>query len=345
MNSHQNLCCSHCRKRVTCVSVFLPRPPYHIELSISAHTMTQSTTSSESAFTTNDGIRLIYEHRSPSTASPTSSHPTIVLIHGWSGSSQAFVRNFDALSRDFPVIRYDQRGHGDSDASAHGLRVSRLSMDLYELLSHLHDRGAVSEKGVVLVGCSLGSAVIWSFVEQFGLKSLSIRGCVFVDQAPFQQYSADGSWTLGSNGLFSDSALETFCTQLLAFPEQAHRGTVHACLTREPTPEEVAFFAGEAAKARPDVLANLMRDHNKNDWRMTTALVTCRTMVVVGGASKIFPPEGVRAAAELMPDVVVEELESGSHWVYYEEAEWFNAKLAGFVRGIGTEREGEGEKQ
>lgn len=237
-------------------------------------------------------------------------------------------------------MRYDQRAHGDSDASAHGLRIARLSMDLYELLLHLHERGLLNEEsGVVLVGCSLGSAVIWSFVEQFGLNfsKINIRGCVFVDQAPYQQYSADGSWTLGSNGLFSDSALETFCTQLLAFPDQAHHGTVHACLTREPTPEEVAFFAGEAAKARPDVLANLMRDHNKNDWRMTTALVTCRSMVVVGGASKIFPPDGVRAAADLMPDVVVEELDNGSHWVYYEDAAWFNRILTEFVRGIGSD--------
>eukprot|EP00955_Chlamydomonas_euryale_P049258 354212-Chlamydomonas_euryale.AAC.9 len=41
--------------------------------------------------------------------------------------------------------------------------------------------------GAVLVGTSMGCAVIWSMHEIFGLRRSGLaRGCVFVDQAPLQ---------------------------------------------------------------------------------------------------------------------------------------------------------------
>lgn len=266
-------------------------------------------------FETNDNTRLYYEDRGQGFP--------VILIHGWSGSSRSFDHNIEKLSETMRVIRYDQRGHGLSEATEHGARVSRLSMDLQNLLTHLQI------KRVALIGCSLGCAVIWNFIELFGMTQ--IAATIFVDQSPYQLYTSDGTWKLGANGLFSYSALIQFCSNLQHNPETAHRNTVQACLTRSPTAQDYSFFVDESMKASVDFLSRLMFDHNNNDWRNALKLVTCRSLVIVGGATKVFAKEGVAYSAKIMPQAELITFENGSHWMYYEEPDRFNQVVCDFL--------------
>lgn len=266
---------------------------------------------------TNDGVRLYFEC--------AGTGPPLILIHGWSGSSQFFSRNFLPLAASFRVIRYDLRGHGASDKPAHGFHVARLAADLLAVLEHLGlERAAV-------LGCSLGCAVIWSFVELFGTVRLS--AALFVDQSPYQLYAPDGSWTLGSKGLYSAAAVAYLSAMLKSQPEACHAGTVGACMSREATDAERELFVKEGLKADGGFLGRLMEDHNNIDWRASLKLVTCPALVFAGERSKIFPVEGVAYAAKAMPDAALEVFESG-HWLYYEEAERFNSVVTAFLERV-----------
>jgi pimeloyl-ACP methyl ester carboxylesterase len=64
------------------------------------------------------------------------------------------------------VYAYDQRFHGDSDSPSHGFHVARLAADLRDFLT------ALELTDVTVVGSSMGCAVIWSYVELFGLQRL-----------------------------------------------------------------------------------------------------------------------------------------------------------------------------
>ena len=55
----------------------------------------------------------------------------------------------------------------------------------------------------MVVGTSLGCAVIWAYVELYGEASLG--KLVFVDQAPSQWVLPD--WRLGSKGIFDAASL------------------------------------------------------------------------------------------------------------------------------------------
>lgn len=272
-----------------------------------------------SFFLANDGARLYYEE--------AGTGPPLVLIHGWSGSSAMFTRNAAPLATRFRTIRMDLRGHGRSETTRHGARVPRLAMDLSNLLDHLR-----LESGVAMLGCSLGCAVIWAFVELFG--NSRVRAVVLVDQSPYQMYAADGSWQLGSNGLYSEAALAHLCALLHVAPDACHDGTVDACLTDVATADERSFFVGEARKAHGWFLAKLMQNHNHNDWRDVLPRVTAPALVVAGGKSKIFPVEGVAYAATAMPNGRLETFENGSHWLYYEEAERFNRLITDFLMEV-----------
>jgi hypothetical protein len=52
---------------------------------------------SPEAFTTSDGVRIVYERHGAPAA------PVVVLIHGWSGSRQYFIRNIPQLAREVHV--------------------------------------------------------------------------------------------------------------------------------------------------------------------------------------------------------------------------------------------------
>jgi pimeloyl-ACP methyl ester carboxylesterase len=70
------------------------------------------------------------------------------------------------------VYAYDQRFHGDSDSPSHGFHVARLAADLRDFLT------ALELTDVTVVGSSMGCAVIWSYIELFGLQRL--KQAVFV---------------------------------------------------------------------------------------------------------------------------------------------------------------------
>src|SRR6266403_2338545 len=73
----------------------------------------------------------------------------------------------------------------ESQKVSYGLRISRLSKDLYELLTEL------DLNNVAVLGHSMGSSVIWCYIDLFGPERLS--KIILVDQPPF--VTSDPHWT------------------------------------------------------------------------------------------------------------------------------------------------------
>jgi non-heme chloroperoxidase len=120
-------------------------------------------------FITSDGVNLSYIRQG-------SGRP-IVLLHGWSQCAEEFKYQIEPLSARYDVIAFDQRSHGESQKVSYGLKISRLSKDLYEFLNEL------DLNDVALLGHSMGSSVIWCYVDLFGPERLS--KIILVDQSPF----------------------------------------------------------------------------------------------------------------------------------------------------------------
>lgn len=63
----------------------------------------------------------------------------ILLLHGGGGSSErSWPKEYDALARDFMVIKMDSRGHGRSSDGAGPLTYGRLAADVVRILDHLN---------------------------------------------------------------------------------------------------------------------------------------------------------------------------------------------------------------
>lgn len=86
---------------------------------------------------------------------------TLVFIHGLSDSLIYWEFLASNLKRDYQVLRYDLRGHGDCELGDDEITMDTYVGDLYNLLSELNI------DDVVLVGFSLGGAIALDFAVKY----------------------------------------------------------------------------------------------------------------------------------------------------------------------------------
>ncbi len=159
-----------------------------------------------SFFNLRNGGRLYYEDTG-------AGKKTIIMLHGWTSTSGIFSRSVPEISKAARCIVYDQRGHGKSrslniradfnaeanmDTNMHttmntnmhttvDTTMDTLAADLKELIEglDLHD--------VVLLGWSMGAAVIMNYIALYGCHEL--RQIILCDMSPKQ--INDDEWKLG----------------------------------------------------------------------------------------------------------------------------------------------------
>ncbi|KAI4686130.1 uncharacterized protein J4E88_003967 [Alternaria novae-zelandiae] len=294
--------------------------------------------------TANDGIHLHYETYGSSGAAP------LILLHGFTGSGAVFKRNVAALAKAHHVIIPDLRGHGDSGKPKAGYNVARLAMDLKNLIEFFGFRDGT----IKAIGTSLGAAILWSYSELFTTGAFSHM--VFVDQAPLQNYLEDWGPEFGNLGCNNLEALNAMQKTLIANPNEAHLGTIAACLgyRSHPRPrdpqldsaqweDDEAFFLAEALKGDGWWYGKLMADHTANDWRHPIAHAfgpesgsETKVLVVASSRSGCFPAAGPLKVVELVNGGEKEGLAKGvtvdwgGHWCYWEKPEMFNALVIDF---------------
>ena len=261
----------------------------------------------------------------------------------------------------YHTIALDLRGHGKSDKPAFGHHVSRLAMDLRNLIDHLK----LPLGKIAGVGASLGCAVLWSYLELFGASTFS--DLVFVDQSPYQNYAVDGSWgpRHASKGCNSAATLADLQTQIVTNPETFYKGMQETCLayrshpvsadivTDEQRIADEAYILDIAKKGNPTWYGKLMADHTNLDWReaiahtlseeaMAREACHTRILVVASSRSGCFNPEGPLEVVQILEranrrpntdgsSVKGVTVDWGGHWLYWENATKFNQLLHEFL--------------
>ncbi|KAJ4292533.1 hypothetical protein N0V90_009196 [Kalmusia sp. IMI 367209] len=302
----------------------------------------------------NDGCKLAFQSSLPfllaSTTEPRYNRLTL-LVHGFSGSSSYFQHNVDALSRSSWVIAIDLRGHGNSGRPKGGYHVARLATDLKELVAHV--RNHAPEVKIVPVGCSIGAAILWTYVELFG--DTDFEGMVFVDQAPLQDRSVFDAWdeSKAHRGCFDERSMLVAQKAWIDEPENAFKGLVADCLgyrynplptddlSEERKSRDEEFFTSQSRRCDTTWLARLLADHTRYDHREACELIKVPVLVMAGKRTGCFPLEGMKETIRRVEqgrkrrgdeDGVARwsEYESG-HWLFWEEPEKFNKEISEFV--------------
>lgn len=120
----------------------------------------------ETTVRTRDGVTLHVEIDEPTT--PRAGAPTVVLLHGFTLSSRAWVLQRRALTEaGYRVVSYDHRGHGRSGQSdKEHATIEQLGHDLRLVLQRVVDVIA-PQTPVVLIGHSMGGMTLMAFGESY----------------------------------------------------------------------------------------------------------------------------------------------------------------------------------
>ena len=262
---------------------------------------------------TNDGVQIYYQVKGEGKA--------LLLLPGWTCSTRFFDKNAEVLSQTCKVILMDFRGHGQSEKVDHGHRIARYAMDVKNLLDYLE------LEDVTALGWSMGSAVLWSYLELFGQDR--IKKLICVDQAPLQYTGPDWAW--GQNGCYDVEMFIRLCADLKYAHKDCAVGTVYGCMHRQPTEDELQFLSAEILNCPATVAIEIMRDHTNLDWRDFVKRIDVPALVCVARQSKVFDWQGSAWVGENIKGAKTVFLEESGHMLFWEEPDKFNQVVAEFV--------------
>jgi esterase len=264
-------------------------------------------------FITVNGLRLHYlDWGSPE-------KPPFIMLHGISRVAHQFDHLAPWFQADYHVIALDMRGHGDSAWSPEGAYlVEDYVRDLEAMVDQLNLRG------ITLLGNSTGGRVVQVYA---GLHPDRVERLISEDVGPERTTDIAAAFTRQveqeANGWASEE-------ELLASLRKSNSKTPEAIL---------AAYAHFGSKKRADGRIEWKRDPALAKGFVPTELwrfvekIQCPTLYILGGSSRIVPPESQTRLMQTLPNVRIEIMPGLGHYPDQENTADFVRIVKAFLAG------------
>ncbi|NYH80053.1 pimeloyl-ACP methyl ester carboxylesterase [Actinopolyspora biskrensis] len=290
----------------------------------------------ESTLTTSDGVELAVDESGDPHAPIT-----VLLVHGWTLSRRTWDRVMEGLpgsvGSSVRVVRFDHRGHGDSDPSPRGTaEIARCADDVAELIA---DR--VPAGPVVIAGHSMGGMTIMALAERHPrLMAERVRGVALIATSSGGLAAPD----LGLPGPVAAvfNAGERKLRSVLARSERGRVGDRSAWMRpglrwllfgSGASGSDVAMSAEWVAKCHPASFAGFresLAEHERGD--ALDALPEVPTVVLAGLADRLCPLPHARVMSERLPRAGFFVYAGAGHMLPLERAEEVTDRIADVTR-------------
>lgn len=240
---------------------------------------------------------------------------TVVLINGLADDLTTWVYQVDALvSAGYRVLRFDNRGIGESSKPAGPYTTELFAQDAKALVEHL---------GITdfhLMGVSMGGMIAQEYALAYpgDLRSLTLA-CTYAAPGPFcsRMFSlwADTAPIMGVPAVMRDVTLWAFTQGFFAEREG-----------------ELAEFETAMAYMNQPTAAYLAQLHSirHHDTVDRLSLITTRTLVLAGEEDILIPVHLSRALHELIPGSAFATTRGG-HGCIWEFPDPFNEQFISFI--------------
>jgi non-heme chloroperoxidase len=244
--------------------------------------------------------------------------PEILFIHGFSQSHLSWIKqvtNGD-LAREFHMVTYDLRGHGNSDKPLEPERYKTGKYWADELQAVMDATGL---KRPVLAGWSYAGRVMADYLTTHGPGKLA--GLNYVDAGQ----KADPSF-FGPNL----RNLPLMASEDLATNIAATRAFLHDCFSIQPSQAEYEIMLAFNMMVPPKVRLGM----SGRPLQVDDMLRSLRLPVLVthGAEDKNSNLIAAEYTAKMIPGARLSVYQGIGHAPFFEDAPRFNAELAAFVR-------------
>jgi 3-oxoadipate enol-lactonase len=257
-----------------------------------------------------NGIQVNYE------LSGRKEAPVVVLSHSLACSLVMWNPQMDELTPHFQALRYDMRGHGQSDVTPGPYTLELLAEDVIGLLD------ALSIDRVHFVGLSVGGMIGQSLALNHAKRLRSLALCdtaaaVPQEAQPIWQERIERTRAKGMESQVNET-MERWFTPAFLKQNPSVVGLIRKQILATP----VAGYLGCAEAIRR------MNHLNR------LAEIKLPTLIMVGEDDPGTPVSASQAIHKHMPDSKLVILPSARHLSNVEQAEAFNAALLAFLKNL-----------
>jgi pimeloyl-ACP methyl ester carboxylesterase len=220
------------------------------------------------------------------------------------------------LAKDFHMVTYDLRGHGNSDKPLEPERYKDSKAWADELQAVMDATGI---KRPVLAGWSYGGRIMADYLRIQGPGKLA--GLNYVDAGQ----KADPAF-VGPNL----KNLPLMASEDLAVNIAATRAFLRDCFSKQPTPEEYETMLAFNMMVPPKVRLGLSNRPLNIDDILTSLKLP--VLVTHGSEDKNSNLIAAEYTAKMIPGAKLSVYQGIGHSPFFEDVVRFNAELAAFVR-------------
>ena len=245
----------------------------------------------------------------------------ILFIHGFSQASMSWQRQVEGdLAKEFRLVTYDLRGHGNSDKPLEPEKYKESKAWADEVQAIIN---AANFKRPVLVGWSYGGHVIADYLKIHGAAGLA--GLNYVDAVTKSDPSFYGDG-LKVQPLMSSGDL--------AINIAATRTFLRNCFENQPSQDNFETMLAFNMMVPPKVRANMGGRTLSMDE--TLKALNLPVLVTHGATDKLALVAAARHTAATIPGAKLSVYDRVGHAPFWEDTARFNAELSAFVRAANT---------
>ena len=245
----------------------------------------------------------------------------ILFIHGFSQASMSWQRQVEGdLAKEFRLVTYDLRGHGNSDKPLEPEKYKESKAWADEVQAIIN---AANFKRPVLVGWSYGGHVIADYLKIHGAAGLA--GLNYVDAVTKSDPSFYG------DGLKVQPLMSS---EDLAINIAATRHFLRNCFENQPSQDDFETMLAFNMMVPPKVRANMGGRPLSMDE--TLKALNLPVLVTHGATDKLALVAAARHTAATIPGAKLSVYDRVGHAPFWEDTARFNAELSAFVRAANT---------
>jgi non-heme chloroperoxidase len=244
--------------------------------------------------------------------------PGILFIHGFSQSHLSWIKQVTSgeLAKEFHMVTYDLRGHGNSDKPLEPERYKTGKYWADELQAVMDATGL---RRPVLAGWSYGGRIMADYLTTHGTGGLA--GLDYVDAGQ-----------KGDPSFFGPNLrnLPLMASEDLATNIAATRVFVRGCFSIQPTQEEYETILAFNMMVPPKVRLGMSNRPLEVDEMLRSLKLP--VLVTHGAEDKNSNLIAAEYTAKMIPGARLSVYQGIGHSPFFEDAPRFNSELAAFVR-------------
>ena len=244
--------------------------------------------------------------------------PVMLLVPGWTMSSDVFKAQIDFFDKKYRVIAIDPRSQGRSTKTLENNNYTQHGQDLAQFIEDL------KLKNITLVAWSWGCLDAYSYIRLKGVDNLHAFVCVDASPKPSGNKT---EWAAADYQNWGTDLIQPVTYNRIAFS----KAWAQSMVERKLTPDEQTWIVNESLRTPTSAAIQLAADAIYADYRPEAELLDNKKVPTLDFLDQALSANAIHWLQDHAPHAKTKIM--GKHLMLWEHPNEFNQTLAEFLDG------------